>query len=129
MTVKQATDAGLSINFNKGSRSLFDILEIDPHDCMYDDDTHFRFAPMYKKWDGYAIPKRIKKIFWVGVKDGESECILVKRSMASCFSPRPVFEIDAKLLFDISSPSYASMPSNDLYEVPYNEYWALQDIS
>ena len=130
MTVKQATDAGLSRNFNEGSRSLFDILGMDSPKNVYDrNGVHrSRFAPMYKKWTGCEIPKRINKIFWVGVEEGVKDSEPIKRSMTSCFSSRPVFEIGSKLLFDMDSPIYSAFPSFNLYEVPTNEEWALQDM-
>ena len=128
MTIKQAVDAGLSTNFNEGSRSLFDILGMEAPKDVYDiNGVHrSRFAPMYKKWSGWEMPKRINKIFWVGVEEGNYDSKPIKRSMTSCFSPRPVFLAGSKFLFDMRAMSCDLIPSDDLYEIPICEEWALQ---
>ena len=129
MTIKQAMEAGYLNNYDTIHKSLFDILGMEKPQDVYDRNGihRSRFSPMYKKWNGYKLPKRINKIFWVGVKEGSRLDYPIKRNMTSCYSQRPVFSSGSKLLFDMNEPVYSIFPSTNLYEIPICEEWALQD--
>lgn len=118
-------------NYNNDSRSLFDILGITPPPGWDSRDENGlmmgRYATKYEKIFPDSYPQRVNKVFWVGVKEGVRDNIPIRRHSTNCFVPKPVFMSDNQLIFDMTSPIYAQFPSNDLYEVPFNERWALQN--
>jgi len=130
LTIKQQVDAGIPPSYDVTNRSLFDILGITPPKyTIYDKwGSHMsRFAKKYEKIRPNKIPTRVNKLFWVGVREGSKELVPICRRNTSCFSPKPVFQLDSVLIFDMASSSHALFPSEELYVVPMEEYWALQE--